>query len=128
MTQGNVLRVKPIQRRSHKDITRLVEKLVQRSQGRRMGNMPKTLAGGYELILTHKELSGSGEGYIAIRRLKPIFFQGKGQKDQDLVKAKILVLVDQKKELEMSPGVEKKGPLVSTSSRTPQRQAQRTSE
>ncbi|MBW0558433.1 hypothetical protein O181_098148 [Austropuccinia psidii MF-1] len=47
--------------------------------------MPKPLAGGYEYLLTHKELSGSGEDQKTLRRMEPIFFQRKGQKDKELV-------------------------------------------
>ncbi|MBW0563026.1 hypothetical protein O181_102741 [Austropuccinia psidii MF-1] len=38
------------------------------SQRREVGNMPKPLAGGHELLLTHQELSGSGEDHRALRR------------------------------------------------------------
>ncbi|MBW0533243.1 hypothetical protein O181_072958 [Austropuccinia psidii MF-1] len=47
--------------------------------------MPKPLAGGHELLLTHQELSGSGEDHRALRRLEPIVFQRQSQKDRELV-------------------------------------------
>ncbi|MBW0473025.1 hypothetical protein O181_012740 [Austropuccinia psidii MF-1] len=47
--------------------------------------MPKPLAGGHELLLTHQELSGSGEDHRALRRLEPIVLQRQGQKDKELV-------------------------------------------
>ncbi|MBW0590879.1 hypothetical protein O181_130594 [Austropuccinia psidii MF-1] len=47
--------------------------------------MPKPLAGGYELLLTHQELSGSGEDHRALRRLEPAVLQRQGQKDKELV-------------------------------------------
>ncbi|MBW0476779.1 hypothetical protein O181_016494 [Austropuccinia psidii MF-1] len=47
--------------------------------------MPKPLAGGRELLLTHKEISGSGEGNRTLRRVGPIVLQRKGQKDKELV-------------------------------------------
>ncbi|MBW0577627.1 hypothetical protein O181_117342 [Austropuccinia psidii MF-1] len=62
-----------------------VQKLVHSSQRRGVGNMPKPLAGGHELLLTHQELSGSGEDHRTLRRLDPIFFQRQGQKDKELV-------------------------------------------
>ncbi|MBW0586361.1 hypothetical protein O181_126076 [Austropuccinia psidii MF-1] len=62
-----------------------IRKLVQSSQRRGAGNMPKPLAGGHELLLTHQELSGSGEDHRALRRLEPIVLQRKGQKDKELV-------------------------------------------
>ncbi|MBW0515835.1 hypothetical protein O181_055550 [Austropuccinia psidii MF-1] len=51
-----------------------------------MGNIPKPLAGGHELLLTHQELSGSGEDHRALRRVEPIILQRQGQKDKELVK------------------------------------------
>ncbi|MBW0591083.1 hypothetical protein O181_130798 [Austropuccinia psidii MF-1] len=47
--------------------------------------MPKPLAGGHELLLTHQELSGSGEDHRTLMRLEPIVFQIQGQKDKELV-------------------------------------------
>ncbi|MBW0557624.1 hypothetical protein O181_097339 [Austropuccinia psidii MF-1] len=47
--------------------------------------MPKPLAGGHELLLTHQELSWSGEGHRALRRMEPIVLQRKCQKDKELV-------------------------------------------
>ncbi|MBW0564054.1 hypothetical protein O181_103769 [Austropuccinia psidii MF-1] len=47
--------------------------------------MPKPLAGGHELLLTHKGLSGLGENHRALRRMEPIVLQGQGQKDKELV-------------------------------------------
>ncbi|MBW0538050.1 hypothetical protein O181_077765 [Austropuccinia psidii MF-1] len=39
--------------------------------------MPKPLAGGHELLLTHEELSGSGEDHRTLRRVEPIVLQRK---------------------------------------------------
>ncbi|MBW0565531.1 hypothetical protein O181_105246 [Austropuccinia psidii MF-1] len=47
--------------------------------------MPKPLAGGYELLITHKELSGSGQDHRAPRKMEPIVFQRKGKKDKELI-------------------------------------------
>ncbi|MBW0586742.1 hypothetical protein O181_126457 [Austropuccinia psidii MF-1] len=62
-----------------------IQKLVQRSQRRGVGNMPKPLEGGHELLLTHQELAGSGEDHRTLRRLEPIVLQRQGQKDKELV-------------------------------------------
>ncbi|MBW0544468.1 hypothetical protein O181_084183 [Austropuccinia psidii MF-1] len=62
-----------------------VQKLVQHSQRRRVGNMPKLLKGGHELLLTHQALSGSGEDHRTLRRLEPIVLQRLSQKDKELV-------------------------------------------
>ncbi|MBW0512444.1 hypothetical protein O181_052159 [Austropuccinia psidii MF-1] len=45
--------------------------------------MPKPLAGGHELLLTHQEIFGSGEDHRALRRVQPIVVQRQGQKDKE---------------------------------------------
>ncbi|MBW0566278.1 hypothetical protein O181_105993 [Austropuccinia psidii MF-1] len=47
--------------------------------------MPRPLAGGHELLLTHQELSGSGEDHRTLRMLEPIVLQRKSQKDKEFV-------------------------------------------
>ncbi|MBW0561407.1 hypothetical protein O181_101122 [Austropuccinia psidii MF-1] len=47
--------------------------------------MTKPLAGGYELLLTHQDLSGSGEDHRNLGRMDPIVLQRQGQKDKELV-------------------------------------------
>ncbi|MBW0527547.1 hypothetical protein O181_067262 [Austropuccinia psidii MF-1] len=47
--------------------------------------MSKPLAGGHELLLTHQELSRSGEDHRTIRRLEPIVLQRQSKKDKELV-------------------------------------------
>ncbi|MBW0593568.1 hypothetical protein O181_133283 [Austropuccinia psidii MF-1] len=49
--------------------------------------MPKPLAGGHKLLLTHQVLSGSGEDYRTLRRLEPIVLQRQGQQYKELVEA-----------------------------------------
>ncbi|MBW0573773.1 hypothetical protein O181_113488 [Austropuccinia psidii MF-1] len=94
--------------------------------------MPKPLAGGHELLLTHQELSGSGEDHRTLRRLVPIVLQRKGPKDQELVeepksfnhRPEEGTGNDSSFEYRRPSGVYK----LQTSSRSVQRQAQRTSE
>ncbi|MBW0528672.1 hypothetical protein O181_068387 [Austropuccinia psidii MF-1] len=62
-----------------------IQKLVQRSKRRGVGNIPKPLAGGHELLLTHQELCGSGEDHTALGRVELIVLQRQGQKDKELV-------------------------------------------
>ncbi|MBW0501091.1 hypothetical protein O181_040806 [Austropuccinia psidii MF-1] len=92
-----------------------IQNLVQSSQGRGVGNMPKPLAGGQEFLLTHQELSGSGEDHRYFKRVAPIVLQIH-QKYKELVNEPSLLSIDQKKELEMTPSLEKEGPVASTSS------------
>ncbi|MBW0580546.1 hypothetical protein O181_120261 [Austropuccinia psidii MF-1] len=58
----------------------------------------------------------------------PLSCKDKVKKIKNLLKNQSLLLIDQNKELEMTPALEKKGPVAATSSRSVQRQAQRTSE
>ncbi|MBW0559446.1 hypothetical protein O181_099161 [Austropuccinia psidii MF-1] len=81
--QGNILSAEPFSSGSHSNGSVPVQKLVRRSQGRGVGNMPKPLAGGHELLLTHQELSGSGEDHRTLSRVEPIVLQRKGQEDKE---------------------------------------------
>ncbi|MBW0557795.1 hypothetical protein O181_097510 [Austropuccinia psidii MF-1] len=62
-----------------------IQKLVQSIQRRGVGNMPKPLAGGHDLPLTHQELSGSGEDHRTLKRLEPIVLQRQEKKYKELV-------------------------------------------
>ncbi|MBW0501681.1 hypothetical protein O181_041396 [Austropuccinia psidii MF-1] len=85
LVQGNILRAEPFLNGSNKNISVPVQKMVQRNQRRGVVNMPKPLKGGHELLLTHQELSGSGEDHRTLRRVEPIFLQRQGQKYKKLV-------------------------------------------
>ncbi|MBW0540718.1 hypothetical protein O181_080433 [Austropuccinia psidii MF-1] len=85
LIQGYILRAGPFPSVSHRNISVPVQKLVQSSQGRGVGNIPKPLAGAHELLLTHQELSGSGEYHRALRRVESIVLQIQGQKDKEFV-------------------------------------------
>ncbi|MBW0571539.1 hypothetical protein O181_111254 [Austropuccinia psidii MF-1] len=85
LIHGNISRAEPFSSGRNRNISMPVQKLVQRSQRRRVENMPKPLAGGHELLVTHQELSGSGEDHRTLRRLEPIVLQRQGQKDRELV-------------------------------------------
>ncbi|MBW0505445.1 hypothetical protein O181_045160 [Austropuccinia psidii MF-1] len=58
--------------------------MVLRSQGGRMKNISKPLAGRHELLLMNQEFSGSGEDHANPRRMESIIFQRQGQKDKYL--------------------------------------------
>ncbi|MBW0551031.1 hypothetical protein O181_090746 [Austropuccinia psidii MF-1] len=61
LIHDNILRAEPLSSGRNRNISMPIQKLVQSSQRRGVGNMPKPSEGGHELLLTHKELSGSGE-------------------------------------------------------------------
>ncbi|MBW0538189.1 hypothetical protein O181_077904 [Austropuccinia psidii MF-1] len=82
LIEGNILRAEPLSSGSHRTISVPIQKLVQSRKRRGVGNMPKPLAGGHEFLLTHQELSGSGEDHRNLRRVDPIVFQRKSKSDK----------------------------------------------
>ncbi|MBW0539374.1 hypothetical protein O181_079089 [Austropuccinia psidii MF-1] len=86
LIEGNFLRAEPLSTGSHRDISVPIQKLVQSSKRRGVGNMAKPLARGHELLLTHQELSGSGEDHRALKRVEPIVLKKQSQKYKELVK------------------------------------------
>ncbi|MBW0574969.1 hypothetical protein O181_114684 [Austropuccinia psidii MF-1] len=94
--------------------------------------MPKPLAGGHELLLTHQELSGSGEDHRTLRRLEPIVLQRQGQKDKELVEEPKSFIHRPEERVGNDSSFGDRGPSgvyqLQTSSRSVQGQAQETSE
>ncbi|MBW0484417.1 hypothetical protein O181_024132 [Austropuccinia psidii MF-1] len=94
--------------------------------------MPKPLAGGHELLLTHQELSGSGEDHRALRRVDPTVLKQKCQRDKELVEEpKSFIHIPKEGTGNDSSSGERRPSGIcqlQTSSRSVQRQAQRTSE
>ncbi|MBW0472296.1 hypothetical protein O181_012011 [Austropuccinia psidii MF-1] len=94
--------------------------------------MPKPLAGGHELLLTHQELSGSVEDHRTLRRLEPIVLQRQVQKDKQLVKKSKSFIHRPEEGVENDPSFGERRPSgvcqLQTSSRSVQAQAQSTSE
>ncbi|MBW0466580.1 hypothetical protein O181_006295, partial [Austropuccinia psidii MF-1] len=94
--------------------------------------MPKALAGGHELLLTHQELSGSVEDHRALRRVEPTLLQRKGQKDKELVEEPKYFIhrPDEGTGNDSSFGERRPSGVsqLQTISRSAQKQSQRTSE
>ncbi|MBW0560928.1 hypothetical protein O181_100643 [Austropuccinia psidii MF-1] len=114
----------------NRNITMPIQTLVQRSQRRGVGNMPKPLEGGHELLLTHKELSGSGEDHRTLRRMEPIVLQRQSQKDKELVEELKSFICRPEEGIENDPSFGRRSSGIyklQTSSRSIQREAQRTS-
>ncbi|MBW0499323.1 hypothetical protein O181_039038 [Austropuccinia psidii MF-1] len=132
LIHANMFRAEPLSRGSNRNLSMPVQKLVQSSQRRGVGNMPKPLSGGHEILLTHKELSGSGEDHRMLGRLAPIFLQRQSQKDEELVEEQnsFIHRPEGGTGNESSFGDRRPGGIyqLQTSSRSVQRQAERTSE
>ncbi|MBW0461554.1 hypothetical protein O181_001269 [Austropuccinia psidii MF-1] len=84
--------------------------------------MPKPLAGVYELLLIHQELSVSGEDHKALRRIESIVSHRQGQKDKELVEEPKYFIYIPEEGVGNDPSIGERRP------RSVQRQAQRTSE
>ncbi|MBW0559128.1 hypothetical protein O181_098843 [Austropuccinia psidii MF-1] len=98
---------------------------------REVGNMTKPLAGVHELLLTHQELSGSGEDHRTLRWVEPIVLQRQGQKDKELVEEpkSFICRLEEGIGNDSSLGRSPSGVYqLQTSSRNIQREAKRTSE
>ncbi|MBW0560028.1 hypothetical protein O181_099743 [Austropuccinia psidii MF-1] len=68
LIHDNILRAESLSSGSNRNLSMPIQKLVQRSQRRGVKNIPKPLAWGHELLLTHQELSGSGEDHRTLGR------------------------------------------------------------
>ncbi|MBW0577177.1 hypothetical protein O181_116892, partial [Austropuccinia psidii MF-1] len=132
LIHGNISRAEPFSDGSNRNISKPVQILVQSSQRRGVGNIPKPLTGGYELLLTHQELSGSGEDHRMLVRLKPIVLQRQGQKDKKLVEEPKSFIHRPEERVGTDSSFGDQGPSdiyqLQTSSRSVQGQAQGTSE
>ncbi|MBW0483923.1 hypothetical protein O181_023638 [Austropuccinia psidii MF-1] len=85
LINDNIARAKPFSSGRNSGLSMPIQELVQNSKRRGVGNIPKPLEGGHELLLTNQELFGSGEDHRALRRVEPIVLQRQGQKDKELV-------------------------------------------
>ncbi|MBW0569906.1 hypothetical protein O181_109621 [Austropuccinia psidii MF-1] len=111
LIEGNVLRAEPLSRGCHRNISVLIQKLVQSSKRRGVGNIPRPLAGDHELLLTPQELSESGEDHRTLRRVEPIVLQIQSQKDKELVEEpNSKPAPEASKENPKGPQKKKKGP------------------
>ncbi|MBW0471786.1 hypothetical protein O181_011501 [Austropuccinia psidii MF-1] len=131
LIEGNILRAEPLPSGSHRNISVPIQKLVQRSKRRGVGNMPKPLAGGHELLLPHQQISGSGQDHRALRRVEPIVFPRQGQKEKDLVEEPKYLICKPEEGIGNDPSFGERPSGIyqlQPSSRNIQREAQRTSE
>ncbi|MBW0505792.1 hypothetical protein O181_045507 [Austropuccinia psidii MF-1] len=74
--------------------------------------MAKPLAGGHEFLLTHQEKTIELLGCWS-----PFSSKDKVKRVKNWLKNQILLSIDPKKELEMTPALEKESPVASTSSK-----------
>ncbi|MBW0495680.1 hypothetical protein O181_035395 [Austropuccinia psidii MF-1] len=125
LIQGNSLRFKPFTSRSYRNISVPVQKLVQRSQERGVGNIPKPLTGAINYYLHIKSFLCQERNIGILGGWTLSSCKDKVKKIRDWLKNQSILSIDQKKELKMTPALGKEVPVASTSI---QRQAQRTLE
>ncbi|MBW0501517.1 hypothetical protein O181_041232 [Austropuccinia psidii MF-1] len=94
--------------------------------------MPKPLAGGHEILLRHQELSWSGEDHRTLGRVEPTILQTQGQKYKELDEEPKSFIDRPEEGTGNDSSFAEKRPSgayqLQTSSRSVQRQTQRTSE
>ncbi|MBW0466879.1 hypothetical protein O181_006594 [Austropuccinia psidii MF-1] len=115
--QGNFLRAEPLPSAGHRSISVPVQNMIQSSKGRGVPISCQPLEGGHELLLTHQELSGSEEDHRALSRMESLLLKRQDQKINNLLKNQSLLSIDQRKELEMTPALERERPIASKSSK-----------
>ncbi|MBW0524071.1 hypothetical protein O181_063786 [Austropuccinia psidii MF-1] len=132
LIHDNILRAGPLPSGSNRNLLMPIQRLLQSSQRRGVGNMPKPWEGGHELLLTHQQLSGSGEDHRTLRRLEHIVLKRQSQKDKEFFEEpkSFIHRPDKGTGNDSSFGDRRPSGVyqLQTSSRSVQRQAQKTSE
>ncbi|MBW0579750.1 hypothetical protein O181_119465 [Austropuccinia psidii MF-1] len=126
LIEGNILRAEPFPSGRNRNISVPIQKLVQRSKRREI--FPSLWQGAMNSYLHIKNFLGQENTIELLGGWRPLSCKEKVKKMKNWSKNKSLLSIDQKKEQEMTPALKKEGPVASTSSRSVQRQSQRTSE
>ncbi|MBW0484280.1 hypothetical protein O181_023995 [Austropuccinia psidii MF-1] len=117
LIQCNFLIVETLSSGRHRNISVPVQRLVQRSQGRGIGNFSKPFAAGMNSCLHIKSFLGQGKTIELLGGLSPLSCKENVKKVTNLLKNQSHLSMDQKKDLEMIPALEKKEPVASASSK-----------
>ncbi|MBW0502612.1 hypothetical protein O181_042327 [Austropuccinia psidii MF-1] len=118
LIHDNISRAEPLSSGSNRNLSIPIQKLVQSSQGRGVGNMPKPLAGPMNSYLHIKSFLGQEKTIELLGGWRPLSYKEKVKKIKNWLKNQSLLSIDQKKELEMTPALETEGPMASKSSKT----------
>ncbi|MBW0561355.1 hypothetical protein O181_101070 [Austropuccinia psidii MF-1] len=117
LIHDNISRAKPFSSGSNRNISIPVQKLVQSSQRRGVGNMPKPLAGAMNSYLHIKSFLGQEKTIELLGGWSPLSCKDKVKKIKNWLKNQSLLSIDQKKELEMPPALATEAPVASTNSK-----------
>ncbi|MBW0583268.1 hypothetical protein O181_122983 [Austropuccinia psidii MF-1] len=110
LIHDNILRAEPISSGSNRNLSMPIQKLVQRSQRRGVGNMPKPLAGSMNSYLHIKSFLGQEKTIELLGGWSPLSCKDKVKNIKNGLKNQSILSIDQKKELEMTPALETEGP------------------
>ncbi|MBW0479074.1 hypothetical protein O181_018789 [Austropuccinia psidii MF-1] len=94
-----------------------VKKLVQLSQGRDVGNITKPLEGGMNSYLHIKRFLGQERTIEILGAWSSLSFKAKVKKIKKWLKNQSILSIDKRKELKMTPALEKEGPVASNNSK-----------
>ncbi|MBW0504605.1 hypothetical protein O181_044320 [Austropuccinia psidii MF-1] len=86
LIQGNILRAEPFSSGSHRNISVPVQKLIQRSHRRGLGNMPKPFSGAMNSYLHNKSFLGQEKTIELLRGCSPLYFKEKVKKIKNWLK------------------------------------------
>ncbi|MBW0589848.1 hypothetical protein O181_129563 [Austropuccinia psidii MF-1] len=113
----NTSRAEPLSSGRNRNLSIPIQKLVQRSQTRGVGNMTKPLAGSMNSYLHIKSFLGQEKTIDLLGSCIPLSCKDKVKKIKNWLKSQNLLSIDQKKELGMTSTLETEGPVASTSSK-----------
>ncbi|MBW0552560.1 hypothetical protein O181_092275 [Austropuccinia psidii MF-1] len=105
LVHDNISTAEPFSSGSNRDLSMSIQELIQSRQRGGVGNIPKPLAVGHKLLLTHQVLSGSGEYHRTLRRMEHIVLQRQGQRDKELVEKSKSFIHKPEAVLEMTPAL-----------------------
>ncbi|MBW0577857.1 hypothetical protein O181_117572 [Austropuccinia psidii MF-1] len=120
LIHDSILRAEPLSSGSNRNLSLPIQKLVQSSQRRGVGNMPKPLSGAMNSYLHIKSFLGQEKTIELLGGWSALSCKDKVETIKNWLKSQSLLSIDQKKELEMTPALATEGPVASTSSKPAQ--------
>ncbi|MBW0565097.1 hypothetical protein O181_104812 [Austropuccinia psidii MF-1] len=117
LINDNISSVEKLLSGRNRNLSMPIQGLVQSSQRGGVGNIPKPLAGEMNSYLHIKSFLGQEKNIELLGGLSPLSCKDKVKTIKNWLKNQSLLSIDQKKELEMTPDLEKEGPVASTSSK-----------
>ncbi|MBW0585833.1 hypothetical protein O181_125548, partial [Austropuccinia psidii MF-1] len=118
LIQSNVSRVEPLPSVSHRNISVTVRNWYRAAKEDEWEIFPSIWQGDMKSYLHIKSFMGQEKTIVLLGGWSPFSFKEKVKKINNWLNKQSLLSIDQKKELETTPALNKEGPVVSTSSKT----------